>query len=42
MNYEVFKPVAELQAFVKCFWTLDDDDSSVSERQRVIPDGCME
>ena len=42
MNYEVFTPVAELQPFVKCFWTLEDDGSSTPERQRVLPDGCME
>ncbi len=42
MNYEVFTPVAELQSFVKCFWTLENDGSSTPERQRVLPDGCME
>jgi AraC-like DNA-binding protein len=42
MNYEVFSPVVELQPFVKCFWTLEDDGTSAPERQRVLPDGCME
>ena len=42
MKYEVHIPVAELQAFIKCFWTLEDDGSTPSERQRVLPDGCME
>jgi len=42
MNYEVFTPVAELQALVKCFWTLAEDGSTVPEKQRVLPDRCME
>jgi AraC-like DNA-binding protein len=42
MKYEVFAPVAELQPFVKCFWTLEEVDSSVPEKQKVLPDGCME
>ena len=43
MNYQVYTPSPELQAFVKCFWTLHDDvivEKPV--KQRVLPDGCME
>lgn len=42
MNYQVYPPCRELQAFVKCFWSLEDDGSSKRQRQRVVPDGCME
>ena len=43
MNYQVYTPLPELQPFVKCFWTLTDDDVIKSPvRQRVLPDGCME
>jgi AraC-like DNA-binding protein len=42
MKYELFTPVTELQPFIKCFWTLEDDGSSAPELQRVLPDGCME
>lgn len=42
MNYQVYTPVQDLQPFVKCFWTLEDEGNSISVRQRVVPDGCME
>lgn len=42
MNYQVYTPLAELQSFVKCFWTLEDEGSGEPVRQRVLPDGCME
>jgi AraC-like DNA-binding protein len=42
MNYQVFNPSQELQSFVKCFWTLDDEASAEPVKQRVVPDGCME
>lgn len=28
--------------FVKCFWTLEAPAVNVPERQRIVPDGCME
>lgn len=42
MNYQVYTPSPELQSFVKCFWTLEDEASKTPQRQRVVPDGCME
>lgn len=42
MDYQVYTPSAELQPFVKCFWTLEDDGSARPVRQRIVPDGCME
>ncbi|HEV7781410.1 MAG TPA: helix-turn-helix domain-containing protein [Chitinophagaceae bacterium] len=42
MNYQVFTPSPELQPFVKCFWTLEDEGKDTLIKQRVIPDGCME
>jgi hypothetical protein len=42
MNYQVYQPCSELQAFIKCIWTLEDECSGSSIRQRVVPDGCME
>jgi AraC-like DNA-binding protein len=42
MDYQVIDPSAELQPFVKCFWTLEDDASENPVKQRVVPDGCME
>jgi len=42
MDYKVFTPVPELQQFVKCFWTLEDEGLLEPVKQRVVPDGCME
>lgn len=42
MNYQVYPTLPELQPFVKCFWTLDDDGGEKPVKQRVLPDGCME
>ncbi len=42
MNYQVHDTIPALHPFVKCFWTLEDNDTIVHERQRVVPDGCME
>ena len=42
MNYQVYTPLPELQPFVKCFWTLDDEVDENPVKQRVLPDGCME
>src|SRR6185503_8181248 len=42
MNYQVYDPVPELQPFIKCFWTLEDDGKDEPVKQRVVPDGCME
>src|SRR5688572_1371769 len=42
MDYQVFTPVAELQPFVKCFWTMEAEREAEPVRQRIVPDGCME
>ncbi|HEX7846363.1 MAG TPA: helix-turn-helix transcriptional regulator [Chitinophagaceae bacterium] len=42
MDYQVYDPSADLQSFVKCFWTLEDEASENPVTQRVLPDGCME
>jgi AraC-like DNA-binding protein len=42
MNYQVYDPLPELQPFIKCFWTLDDERKEQPVKQRVVPDGCME
>ncbi len=42
MDYQVYTPSPELQPFIKCFWTLDDEGIDPPVRQRVVPDGCME
>ncbi len=42
MNYETYKPHPNLDAIVKCHWTLEVPANIESPKQRVIPDGCIE
>ena len=42
MNYQQYEPSLELQPFIKCFWSLKAPASPVAEKQRIVPDGCME
>ncbi len=42
MNYNQCAPPGILQPFIKCFWTLEAPPQPVEEKQRIVPDGCME
>jgi len=42
MDYNTYAPSSLLEAFVKCFWTLAAPATDEPERQRIVPDGCME
>lgn len=42
MNYQTFEPHPDLAALVKCHWTLEVPASPDTQKQRIIPDGCME
>lgn len=42
MQYETYSPSPELAYFVKCYWTLEAAAGAIPEKQRIIPDGCME
>lgn len=42
MNYTQYDAVEELRSFVKCYWSLESTANPVPERQRIVPDGCME
>ena len=42
MNYQTFQPHSDLESLVKCYWTLEVPAKSNSQRQRIIPDGCIE
>ena len=39
LKYQTISPSSKLEAFIKCYWTLD---GSLIEKQRIIPDGCVE
>lgn len=42
MDYRTFDPDDQLKAFVKCYWTLEAPEEAKPEKQRIVPDGCME
>ena len=42
MEYKTWVPTPSLAHFVKCFWTLEAPADRSQERQRIVPDGCME
>jgi len=42
MDYNEYNVAIELQPFVKCFWSLDAEAAPAIEKQRIVPDGCME
>lgn len=42
MIYQQYDAPVELQPFIKCFWSLDAPASAIAEKQRIVPDGCME
>src|SRR5690606_37521595 len=42
MNYQTYPPQKDLEPLVKCYWTLEVPVGSNSERQRIVPDGCIE
>lgn len=42
MDYQTYPPAEPLTDFVKCYWTLDAPKEDNPDRQRIVPDGCME
>jgi hypothetical protein len=42
MNYQTFQPHSNLESLVKCYWTLEVPKEKDSQRQLIIPDGCIE
>ena len=42
MNYQTFQPHKDLESLISCYWTLEVPASSESQKQRIIPDGCIE
>lgn len=42
MNYKEYEVPDSLRDFIKCFWSLDAGMTEKEERQRIVPDGCME
>lgn len=42
MNYQTFEPSSALAPLVKCYWSLEVPPGVHPQKQRIIPDGCME
>jgi len=42
MDYQTFQPHIDLSEFVKCFWTLNVPKEPNPQKQRIVPDGCIE
>lgn len=42
MNYQTFQPHPDLESLVSCYWTLEVSAENDAEKQRIIPDGCIE
>ena len=42
MDYQTHTPSEILSDFVKCYWTLVAPAEAHPERQKIVPDGCME
>ena len=42
MDYQTFQPHIDLSEFVKCFWTLKVPKEPKPQRQRIVPDACVE
>ncbi len=42
MNYQTFHPHPDLSALVKFYWTLEVPFDPNNQKQKIIPDGCIE
>ncbi|MEN7548160.1 helix-turn-helix domain-containing protein [Rapidithrix thailandica] len=42
MNYQTFKPHNDLRSIVKFYWTLEVLFDPKNQKQKIVPDGCIE
>lgn len=42
MDYKTYPPNPGLSNYVRCYWTLEAPKEPNPEKQRIVPDGCME
>lgn len=42
MHYLTFPPHPDLTSLVQCYWTLEVPAEYSTEKQRIVPDGCIE
>lgn len=42
MNYQTYKPHGNLESIVKCYWTLEVPAQKETQKQLILPDGCVD
>ncbi len=42
MDYQTFQPRSNLESLISCYWTLEVPKQSEPQKQRIVPDGCIE
>ncbi len=42
MNYHTYRPQKDLESIVKYYWTLEVPFDPENQKQKIIPDGCIE
>jgi hypothetical protein len=42
MNYQTYKPDKDLESIVKFYWTLEVPFDPKNQKQKIVPDGCIE
>ena len=42
MNYQTCKPHNDLESIVKFYWTLEVPFDPKNQKQKIVPDGCIE
>lgn len=42
MNYQTYKPHSDLESIVKFYWTLEVPFDPKNQKQKIVPDGCLE
>lgn len=42
MDYKTYKPHIDLKSLVSCYWSLQVPAQADAQKQRIVPDGCIE
>lgn len=42
MDYQTYEPHIDLKPLVSCYWTLEVPRQTEPQKQRIVPDGCLE
>ena len=42
MDYKTYEPISDLKPLVKLYWTLEVPAEMSGQKQRILPDGCID